>query len=214
MRKKSSLTSQVERILLVIVALNCIKSSECYSNIDKVEPRVASHKLRHPQKQHIDSNAALYQQQQIESNAKEYDLSIKEQKLIDENMNEDQSRPVQPSKEMDGNSQLFFVNLTRVVNDGSNNKTEYTRLVGNDEHLIKQDERISCGETNRNGESDQPSISEPLQNRIVGGSKADPGEFPYQVRLNIRSRRGSSLCGGVIIDQRHMLTAAHCMTTW
>ena len=119
---------------------------------------------------------------------------------------------VVPERESHGNSQLVFVNLERVVSE----QNDTTRLISSQPQLVKADAQISCGETNKNG---QPSDSDEagsngLWNRIVGGNKAEPGEFPYQVRLNIRSRRGSSLCGGVIIDKRHILTAAHCMTTW
>lgn len=117
-----------------------------------------------------------------------------------------------PSSETNGNSQVVFVNLARVVND---NKNETERVINSQRQPIKIDGQITCGETNRNGiPSNVGTQNETLQNRIVGGNKAEPGEFPYQVRLNIRSRRGSSLCGGVIIDKRHILTAAHCMTTW
>lgn len=116
---------------------------------------------------------------------------------------------VVPSSENNGNSQVVYVNLARVVKDRND-----TERVISQQQLIKQEAQITCGETNRNGNPSSEPTGESLQNRIVGGNKADPGEFPYQVRLNIRSRRGSSLCGGVIIDKRHILTAAHCMTTW
>lgn len=119
---------------------------------------------------------------------------------------------VMPNHDTDSNSQLVFVNLTKVINEA--NKNDSTRLVSSSLSLIKQDAQIACGETNRNGVPSGLPTQETLQNRIVGGTKAEPGEFPYQVRLNIRSRRGTSLCGGVIIDQRHILTAAHCLTTW
>lgn len=122
--------------------------------------------------------------------------------------------PIRPSSDTDGNSQVVYVNFTRVVNDG-NGRNETTRLVNDNERLIKRDVQIVCGETNRNGKASMDNLSsDSISNRIVGGSKAEPGEFPYQVRLNIRSRRGSSLCGGVIMDKRHILTAAHCVTTW
>lgn len=65
---------------------------------------------------------------------------------------------------------------------------------------------VACGEANPNGKSNKNL------DRIVGGHKSEPGEFPFQVRLNIRSRRGSGICGGVILDDWHILTAAHCMT--
>lgn len=74
--------------------------------------------------------------------------------------------------------------------------------------VVRQGGSISCGEANPSGQSNKKLVTE----RIVGGRKTEPGEFPFQVRLNIRSRRGSGICGGVIIDERHILTAAHCMT--
>lgn len=43
---------------------------------------------------------------------------------------------------------------------------------------------------------------------IVGGTEAEPGQFPYQVAL---VEGGLYICGGVIIDARHILTAAHCV---
>lgn len=53
--------------------------------------------------------------------------------------------------------------------------------------------------------------------RIVHGQEAETGELPYQVsvQLNYGSRlvsaKGSHFCGGALIGERHVLTAAHCM---
>ena len=46
-------------------------------------------------------------------------------------------------------------------------------------------------------------------NRIVGGSEAGPYSLPWQVAL---VQQGSSrpFCGGTLISNRHVLTAAHC----
>lgn len=156
-----------------------------------------------------------FQSQQEQMKSDDYEkLSKDEERVINNYRVRDQTpTKVIPSKDTNSNSQVVFVNLDRVVNDES--KNESTKVIDNNAQYIKQDGQISCGETNRNGKPSMANTtSDSLQNRIVGGTKADPGEFPYQVRLNIRSRRGSSLCGGVIIDQRHILTAAHCMTTW
>lgn len=50
--------------------------------------------------------------------------------------------------------------------------------------------------------------SSPLTNRIVGGSDATPGQFPYQVSLRMDD---AHICGGSIIAADWVLTAAHCV---
>ncbi|OAD59342.1 Serine proteinase stubble [Eufriesea mexicana] len=52
------------------------------------------------------------------------------------------------------------------------------------------------------------------QERIVGGQNADPGEWPWIAAL---FNGGRQFCGGSLIDDKHVLTAAHCvanMNSW
>ena len=52
-----------------------------------------------------------------------------------------------------------------------------------------------------------------LQSTIVGGDSAEVNEFPWSAFLDLSSsqtgRTGS--CGGSLITDRHVLTAAHCL---
>lgn len=48
-----------------------------------------------------------------------------------------------------------------------------------------------------------------INSRIVGGKPADKGEWPWMAAL---LRDGDDqYCGGVLITNRHILTAAHCV---
>lgn len=49
--------------------------------------------------------------------------------------------------------------------------------------------------------------------RIVGGTAAVAGEFPYQVAIvnsAVANNYDAQFCGGSLITKRHVLTAAHC----
>lgn len=50
--------------------------------------------------------------------------------------------------------------------------------------------------------------------KVVGGKRAPPGAYPWQVSLSIASRRdpvAGHFCGGSIFSERWIVTAAHCI---
>ncbi|XP_071539174.1 uncharacterized protein [Panulirus ornatus] len=49
-----------------------------------------------------------------------------------------------------------------------------------------------------------------LFNRIVGGKPADPKDWPWMAALLLKSG-SKQYCGGTLITDRHILTAAHCL---
>ncbi|CAN7986330.1 unnamed protein product, partial [Ixodes hexagonus] len=61
------------------------------------------------------------------------------------------------------------------------------------------------------GHCGKPEIKPALEvdDRIVGGHEAVPGSWPWQAALH-KPNKGWS-CGGALISDRHVITAAHCV---
>jgi secreted trypsin-like serine protease len=56
-----------------------------------------------------------------------------------------------------------------------------------------------------------PALGETDTEMIVGGAPAEPGKYPWQVRLYESMDDEIGFCGGSIIDKQWILTAAHCL---
>lgn len=57
----------------------------------------------------------------------------------------------------------------------------------------------------------KPLHANELDKRIIGGSKVPAGKYPFAVRLNIQRGQDEYLCGGSILSNNFIVTAAHCM---
>ena len=57
------------------------------------------------------------------------------------------------------------------------------------------------------GECGVPAIMPSVDTRIVGGETAEPHSWPWQISLNVGGRHW---CGGSLINNRWIVSAAHC----
>ncbi|XP_013390346.1 bone morphogenetic protein 1 [Lingula anatina] len=79
---------------------------------------------------------------------------------------------------------------------------------------LKCDGKDDCGDGSdevcvNKGSCGTPAIDAKLgNNRIVGGTEANSGSWPWQVSVRYR---GSHICGGSLISDQWVATAAHCL---
>jgi len=84
------------------------------------------------------------------------------------------------------------------------------QVVTKDSAVIDTKQKGTCGK----GPKSVPPTTVDSKNRIVGGTEARRGDWPFQVAL---LNNGRQFCGGSLIDDVHILTAAHCvahMSSW
>ncbi|XP_046274925.1 plasma kallikrein isoform X4 [Marmota monax] len=75
---------------------------------------------------------------------------------------------------------------------------------------ITQGIQGSSGYSLRLCETGDSSVCTKTNPRIVGGTNSSLGEWPWQVSLQVKLTSLSHLCGGSIIGNQWILTAAHC----
>jgi len=56
-------------------------------------------------------------------------------------------------------------------------------------------------------------ITGPSSVKIVGGADAEPGEYPWQISLQVKPAFGARYhtCGGTLISEKYVVCAAHCV---
>lgn len=103
-------------------------------------------------------------------------------------------------------------------------KTVAVKPLKSDEESEAEEARILASNTNRVDPIKRPSPLGPAgKNRGCGvaaiegaeapkgnGGVSDPGEYPWMAAI-VNAKDDEQFCGGVVLDQSHVLTAAHCL---
>ncbi|CAN8015192.1 unnamed protein product [Ixodes persulcatus] len=74
----------------------------------------------------------------------------------------------------------------------------------------------SCALTQNVPSCGVPKVEPQLEyeDRILGGDAAVPGSWPWNAAIHTKSNfRPEQFCGGALVSDRHVITAAHCVRT-
>ncbi|XP_062873235.1 coagulation factor IX [Trichomycterus rosablanca] len=98
------------------------------------------------------------------------------------------------------------LNDTQTVDDLPDHPTNHTHFTTNHTHFTTNHTHSLDNATHP---LDDPSFPDDSLNRIVGGQRQPQGGSPWQVLLRRKDERG--FCGGTLVSERWVITAAHCL---
>lgn len=90
-------------------------------------------------------------------------------------------------------------------------RTRHTRVVCCPRNKTKKSEKNTVSQICGRSVSILPQLSSQLRLQVVGGENTRPNSWPWMVSIHVNnSITVRYLCGGALIDNYHILTAAHC----
>ncbi|XP_018356826.1 PREDICTED: uncharacterized protein LOC108757046 isoform X3 [Trachymyrmex septentrionalis] len=98
-----------------------------------------------------------------------------------------------------------------ICSPGDVNDAEQSYWINSQEHSEQNINELlpsNCGQRAKDFDSDEDLIFQ----KVVHGSIAPKGTYPWQASIRVRGHsRSNHWCGAVIISPLHVLTAAHCL---
>ena len=110
------------------------------------------------------------------------------------------------------NNNNFYSNKHKYSHRFTNQKNEIQRMTKND-YIEELEEKALKLYFDKFIISDDNNNKEIIDDKIVGGVDAEPGEAPFLAQLYRKNWwQTSFLCGGSLISKRTVLSAGHCVS--
>lgn len=110
---------------------------------------------------------------------------------------------------------LVLIDFCIIKNINKSNTTTLIEIKSNN----SDDERgpfrwNHCGQTHVIPSIDPNLLIKKLVKRIVGGENAIAHSWPFLVSVRVKTNKSEHHCGGTLISDQHVLTAAHCVIAY
>lgn len=102
-------------------------------------------------------------------------------------------------------------NNLKTAPENSNNIINNNNNQTNTLEEIKKFQWNHCGQTHYKPSVDLKSLNSRRRKRIVGGEDAVEHSWPFLVSVRVKRNKSEHHCGGTLITDQHVLTAAHCV---
>jgi len=104
--------------------------------------------------------------------------------------------------------------LVQVIQSQTNAEEDAENLItlDSEESLGDADANITCGRTSVAPNLNKDFFRNGRRKRIIGGIDARKYSWPWVVSVRLKLNKSEHMCGGSLIDDEYVITAAHCLT--
>jgi elastase-2 len=102
---------------------------------------------------------------------------------------------------------ILKIESNKSLKDENNNNKSYDEV--EEDYLYSNQ---TCGQTTIQPNFNPLSLRRARSKRIIGGEEAIPNSWPWVVSVRLKVNNSQHSCGGSLIHDELVLTAAHCMT--
>lgn len=105
-----------------------------------------------------------------------------------------------------------IVYVIKIESNKTNNNSNNNEDAPESEAITYNRNNITCGKSPIQPNFDPSSLKQSRWKRIIGGEDAIANSWPWVVSVRLKLNKSQHNCGGSLIHEELVLTAAHCIT--